>query len=333
VVAVGNAIVDILSDADETVLQAHGMKKGGMALVDEAKAHAIYSAMSADVEVSGGSAANTAAGIASFGGKAAFIGRVRDDWFGHIFTHDLRALGVSYDMPAATDGPATARCLILVTPDAQRTMNTHLGACTQLIESHIDPVLVAGSQITYLEGYLFDEPRAKNALRKAARIAREAGRKVALTLSDSFCVHRYHGEFLDLIRDHIDILFANEAELGALFPGVMLSEAATALAGQVEIAAITRSEQGSLLVRGDERVEIVAQPIERLVDTTGAGDLYAAGVLYGLTQAKPLAECGRLGSIAAAEVISHHGARPETSLAGLTREGRFPFKTRGRRQF
>ena len=196
-------------------------------------------------------------------------------------------------------------------------MNTHLGACVELTEGDIDPALVAASQITYLEGYLFDPPQAKDAFRKAASLAREAGRKVALTLSDSFCVHRYHDEFLALIRDHIDILFANAAEMEALYPDTSLADAASLLAGQVEVAAITRSEKGSLLVSGDQRIEVPAAPIDTLVDTTGAGDLYAAGVLYGLTQGKPLAECGRLGSIAAAEVISHYGARPEVSLSSL----------------
>jgi sugar/nucleoside kinase (ribokinase family) len=317
VLGVGNAIVDILSETDDAFLAAHGMAKGAMTLIDEAQAHTIYAAMGAGIEASGGSAANTIAGVASFGGKAAFIGRVRDDEFGRIFAHDLHSLGVAYDTAATTSGPATARCLVLVTPDAQRTMNTHLGACVELTEDDIDPALVAASRVTYLEGYLFDPPRAKDAFRKAARIAREAGRKVALTLSDSFCVNRYHDEFLELIAAHIDILFANEAELAALYPDTPFAEAAAMLAGQVELAAITRSERGSVLVSGAERVEIPAEPIERLVDTTGAGDLYAAGVLYGLTKGKPLAECGRLGSIAAAEVISHYGARPETALAKL----------------
>jgi len=298
VLGVGNAIVDILTQADDAFLAEHGMPKGGMTLVDEAQAHAIYDAMGSGVEASGGSAANTIAGVASFGGKGAFIGRVRDDEFGKIFAHDLRSLA-------------------LVTPDAQRTMNTHLGACVELTEGDIDPALVAASQITYLEGYLFDPPQAKDAFRKAASLAREAGRKVALTLSDSFCVHRYHDEFLALIRDHIDILFANAAEMEALYPDTSLADAASLLAGQVEVAAITRSEKGSLLVSGDQRIEVPAAPIDTLVDTTGAGDLYAAGVLYGLTQGKPLAECGRLGSIAAAEVISHYGARPEVSLSSL----------------
>ena len=317
VLGVGNAIVDILAQTDDAFLERHGMAKGGMALVEEAQAHAIYAAMGAGLEASGGSAANTIAGVASFGGMAAFIGRVKDDEFGTIFAHDLRSLGVAYDTPAAKHGPATARCLVLVTPDAQRTMNTHLGACVELTEDDIDPALVAASQITYLEGYLFDPPEAKEAFRKAARLARDAGRKVALTLSDSFCVQRYHGEFLALIRDHIDILFANEAEMAALYPSTTLAEAATVLAGQVELAAITRSEKGSLLVRGEERIEVEAAPVDKLVDTTGAGDLYAGGVLFGLTRGMQLAECGRLGSIAAAEVISHYGARPETALSLL----------------
>ncbi len=288
-----------------------------MALVDEERAHAIYKLMGPAVEASGGSAANTVAGVASFGGRAAFIGKIKNDEFGKIFGHDLKSIDVHFDTPAAEEGAATARCLILVTSDAQRTMNTHLGACADLGPDDIDPELVAASSITYLEGYLFDRPEAKEAFRKAARLAREAGRKVALTLSDSFCVERYHAEFLDLIEEHIDILFANEAEIEALYPGVSLDEAAATLAGKVEIAAITRSEKGSLLIRGEERVAVPAEPIDDLVDTTGAGDLYAAGVLYGLSKGKDLAECGRLGSIAAAEVISHYGARPETSLSKL----------------
>lgn len=317
VLGVGNAIVDILSQSDDALLEQQGMAKGGMALVDEERAHAIYELMGPAVEASGGSAANTVAGVASFGGRAAFIGKIKDDEFGKIFGHDLRSIDVHFDTPAATDGAATARCLILVTPDAQRTMNTHLGACADLGPDDIDPELIAASSITYLEGYLFDRPEAKEAFRKAARLAREAGRKVALTLSDSFCVQRYHAEFLDLIEEHIDILFANEAEIEALYPGASLDDAAATLAGKVEIAAITRSEKGSLLIRGEERVAVPAEPIDELVDTTGAGDLYAAGVLYGLSKGMSLAECGRLGSIAAAEVISHYGARPETTLSKL----------------
>ena len=319
VLGVGNAIVDILAQAEDAFLEKHGMAKGGMALVDESQTHAIYNAMGAGVESSGGSAANTIAGIASFGGKTGFIGRVRDDEFGKIFAHDLRSLGVIFNTPAATSGPSTARCLILVTPDAQRTMNTHLGACVELSEDDIDPALVGASKITFLEGYLFDPPQAKDAFRKAARLAREAGRKVALTLSDSFCVHRHGDDFRELIANHVDILFANDDEIEALYGNRDIDAAADKLASQVEVAAITLGAEGSLLARGTERVRVPAVPTE-VVDTTGAGDLYAAGVLYGLANDLPLEQCGRLGSIAAAEVISHYGARPETSLAELAKE-------------
>jgi len=317
VLGVGNAIVDIIAQADEAFLARQGMTKGGMALIDETQAHAIYAEMGAAIEASGGSAGNTIAGVASFGGKAAFIGKVKDDEFGAIFRHDLTSLGVHFATPAATDGPATARCLVLVTDDAQRTMNTHLGACVDLTPDDIDADLVAASAITYLEGYLFDPPLAKDAFRKAATIARGAGRKVALTLSDSFCVHRYKDEFKALIRDHVDILFANEHEVEALYGSADIAAAADDLADQLDIAAITMSAKGSLIVRGAERVAVPAAPIAELVDTTGAGDLYAAGVLYGLSRDLPLAECGRLGSIAAAEVIQHYGARPQVALAEL----------------
>lgn len=317
VLGVGNAIVDILATTDDQFLAAQGMAKGGMALIDEERAHAIYQAMGPCVEASGGSAANTIAGIASFGGKAAFIGKTRDDEFGTIFAHDLHSLGVAYDTPHAADGAATARCLVLVTPDAQRTMNTHLGACVDLGPEDIDEQMVAASAVTYLEGYLFDPPRAKEAFRKAAALAAANGRQVALTLSDSFCVERYRDEFCHFIRDHVDILFANEAEIAALFPGADLAEAANQLARVAKVSAITRSEHGSLLVRAHERIEVPAKPVTRLVDTTGAGDQYAAGVLHGMTRALPLAECGRLGSLAAAEVISHYGARPEMALKDL----------------
>jgi len=317
VLGVGNAIVDIIAQADEAFLQLHDMTKGGMALIDEARAHALYADMGAAIEASGGSAANSIAGVASFGGRAAFIGKVRDDEFGRIFGHDLTSLGVHFTTPPATDGPATARCLVLVTPDAQRTMNTHLGACVDLTPADIDADLVAASAITYLEGYLFDPPAAKEAFRKAATIARGAGRKVALTLSDSFCVHRYKDEFRQLIADHIDILFANESEIEALYGSADIDAAADDLAAQVSIAAITRSEKGSLLISGSERVAVAAAPIDELVDTTGAGDLYAAGVLFGLSRQKTLAECGRLGSLAAAEVIQHYGARPLQPLATI----------------
>jgi len=317
VLGVGNAIVDIIAQADEAFLARHGMTKGGMALIDEAQAHAIYAEMGSAIEASGGSAGNTIAGVASFGGKGAFIGKVKDDEFGRIYRHDLSSLGVHFATPPASDGPATARCLVLVTDDAQRTMNTHLGACVDLTPDDIDADLVAASAITYLEGYLFDPPLAKEAFRKAATIARGAGRKVALTLSDSFCVHRYKDEFKALIRDHIDILFANESEIEALYDSRDIAAAAADLAAQLDIAAITMSEKGSLIASGTERVRVPAAPIDTLVDTTGAGDLYAAGLLYGFSRHLPFAECGRLGSIAAAEVIQHYGARPQVALAEL----------------
>lgn len=317
VLGVGNAIVDILAVAEDSFLAEQGMAKGSMALVDEDRAHAIYQAMGPCVEASGGSAANTIAGVASFGSSTAFIGKTRDDEFGKIFAHDLRSLGVAYETSHAAQGAATARCLVVVTPDAQRTMNTHLGACVDLGPDDIDPAMISASAITYLEGYLFDPPGAKDAFRKAAALAAAHGRQIALTLSDSFCVDRYRDEFCQFIRDHVDIVFANEAEIAALFPGCSLMDAANQLARLAKVSAITRSEKGSLLVRAHERIEVPAIPVAQLVDTTGAGDQYAAGVLHGMTRGLPLGECGMLGSMAAAEVISHYGARPETPLAEL----------------
>jgi sugar/nucleoside kinase (ribokinase family) len=317
VLGIGNAIVDVIANTDDAFLAAHGMDKGGMALIDEARASKIYDAMGPGIEASGGSAGNTIAGVASFGGTAAFIGKVRNDVLGDIYKHDLKSMGVHFDTPVATEGASTARCLVLVTDDAQRTMNTFLGACVDLTRDDIDEALVASAGITYLEGYLFDPPAAKEAFRKASVIAHKAGRKVALSLSDSFCVHRYKDEFLDLIAENIDILFANEAEITALYGTGDVDAAADTLAAQVEIAAITLGAEGSLLIRGDERVRVPAAPVDKVVDTTGAGDLYAAGVLFGLSRGLPLAECGRLGSIAAGEIISHYGARPLTELSKL----------------
>jgi len=317
VLGIGNAIVDVIANASDEFLVQHGMDKGGMALIDEERAAAIYTAMGPGIEASGGSAGNTIAGIASLGGKAAYIGRVRDDELGEIFAHDLRSIGVRFETAAATSGPSTARCLILVTPDAQRTMNTFLGACADLAPDDIDEALVRSAGIVYLEGYLFDRPLAKEAFRKAATIARDAGRRVALTLSDSFCVHRYRDEFRELIAQHVDILFANEAELQALYETENFDAAARDLGSQVSIAAVTRSAAGSVLLSGGERIDVPAAPVAQVIDTTGAGDLYAAGVLFGLSRGLPLAECGRLGSIAAAEIISHFGARPQVTLADL----------------
>lgn len=320
VLGIGNAIVDVFAHAEDDFLQRMGMIKGNMALIDEAAAEAIYEAMGASMQVSGGSAGNTIAGVASFGGRAGYIGKVKDDALGRVFNHDIRALGVRFQTPAAAEGPATARSFILVTPDAERTMNTFLGACVNLTPADVDETLVASSGVVYLEGYLFDRPHAKEAFRKTARIARQAGRKVALSLSDAFCVNRHRDEFLALINEHIDILFANEEEITALYQSSTFSAAVANARNATELAAITRGPKGSLIIASDAQIEIPAAPVQRVVDTTGAGDLYAAGVLYGLSQNLPLAQCGRLGAIAAGEIISHFGGRPETPLAALTSE-------------
>ena len=317
VLGIGNAIVDVLSRADDSFLGQHGLVKGSMMLIDEARAETLYAAMGPGVEISGGSCGNTMAGVASFGGKGAYIGKVRNDQLGAVFGHDLKATGVSFETAAATSGPATARCLILVTPDAQRTMNTYLGACTGLGPADIDVARVGSAQVTYVEGYLWDAPAAKQAVLKAFDAAHAAGRKVSITLSDSFCVHRYREEFRDLIRNKVDILFGNEAEIKALYEVETFEEALEAARKEAKIAALTRSEKGSVVIKGSETYEVPAAPVAKVVDTTGAGDLYAAGFLFGFTQNKPLAECARLGGIAAAEVISHVGARPEKALSGL----------------
>ncbi|OYX29865.1 MAG: adenosine kinase [Caulobacterales bacterium 32-69-10] len=290
------------------------MAKGGMSLIDETQAEAIYAAMGPAIELSGGSAGNTIAGLASLGSKCGYIGKVKDDQLGKVFRHDITAAGVAFPTPPTTDGPATARCLILVTPDAQRTMNTFLGACVNLHPEDIDEALISSAKVTYLEGYLYDPPHAQEAFRKAAAIARGAGRKVALTLSDSFCVVRHREAFLDLLRT-VDILFANEAELCALFESEDFDAAVELCRGQVPLAAVTRSEKGAVVINGFETVTVKAAPVARIVDTTGAGDLFAAGFLHGLTRDLPLAECGRLGALAAAEIISHYGGRPETPLS------------------
>jgi sugar/nucleoside kinase (ribokinase family) len=275
--------------------------------------------MGPGVEISGGSAGNTMAGIATLGGSGAYIGKVRDDQLGDVYRHDMTSIGVQFTTPPATDGPATARCLILVTPDAQRTMNTFLGACVNLGPDDIDPAVIGAAQVTYLEGYLFDRPEAKAAFRKAATLAHGAGRKVALTLSDAFCVDRHRAEFRDLVHHHVDILFANEAEILSLYETERFDSALEAVRGHCEVAALTRSEKGSMVVTPHGTHEIAAAKVSRLADTTGAGDLYASGFLFGFTQGKDLAHCGRLGSLCAAEVISHVGARPRTPLDRLAR--------------
>jgi sugar/nucleoside kinase (ribokinase family) len=317
VLGIGNAIVDVIARADDAFLDKHTLTKGSMMLIDEARAQALYDAMGPGIEVSGGSCGNTMAGVASFGGKGAYIGKVRDDQLGQVFGHDLRSIGVSFDTAAATSGPATARCLISVTPDAQRTMSTYLGACTGLGPADIDAKLVASAQVTYVEGYLWDEPEAKKAVLKAFDAAHAAGKLVSITLSDSFCVDRYRDEFRTLVRDKIDILFGNEAELTSLYQVDSFDKALEAARKEAKIAALTRSEKGSVVIKGGETHEVPAAPVSRVVDTTGAGDLYASGFLYGFTRGKPLAECARLGGIAAAEIISHVGARPETPLKDL----------------
>jgi sugar/nucleoside kinase (ribokinase family) len=314
VLGIGNAIVDVLSRTDEAFLGQHGLVKGSMMLIDEERAEYLYDAMGPAIEVSGGSCGNTMAGIASFGGKGAYIGKVRDDQLGTVFGHDLRSIGVAFDTPKARSGPSTARCLILITPDAQRTMNTYLGACTGLGPSDIDPALVGSAAVTYVEGYLWDAPAAKQAVLKAFEAAHAQGRLVSITLSDSFCVHRYRDEFRDLVRNKVDILFGNEAEIKALYEVDTFEEAMEAVRREAKIAALTRSEKGSVVIKGSETWAVPASPAARVVDTTGAGDLYAAGFLFGYTHAKPLAECARLGGVAAAEVISHVGARPEQAL-------------------
>jgi sugar/nucleoside kinase (ribokinase family) len=317
VVGVGNAIVDVLTQADDAQLEQLGLAKGAMTLIDSDRAEELYGKMGAGIEVSGGSAANTLAGIASLGGTCAYIGKVRDDQLGEVFNHDIRAAGVDYRSRAVTSGPQTARCLIFVTPDAQRTMQTFLGVSVDLGPDDIDPEAIGQAAITYLEGYLFDKEDAKEAFVKAAEIAHAAGRKVALSLSDPFCVDRHRAAFLHLVEGHIDILFANEAEITSLYEVEDFDAAVAKVRGHCEIAALTRGADGSVIVTADEFIEIAAEPVDKVVDTTGAGDLFAAGVLFGITHGYELAVCGKIGSIASAEIISHYGARPETPLAPL----------------
>jgi len=320
VVGIGNAIVDIIARCDEAFLSNHGMEKGFMQLISAEQADTLYGDVGTAIEQSGGSAANTCAGIASFGGKCAFIGLVAGDQFGDVFAHDIRAIGVAYDTPSSDAGLPTARCLVLVTPDGERTMNTFLGASTQLGASDMDGDRIASAQVTYLEGYLFDKPEAKAAFREAAKLARAAGRKVALSLSDPFCVDRHRAEFRELAAEHIDILFANEAEIISLYEVDDFDAALQRVRGDCAVAALTRSEQGSVIVAGEEVHVIDAHPVAEVVDATGAGDLYAAGVLYGLTHGWDLASAGRLGGLAAAEVIGHIGARAEADLGQLMAE-------------
>ena len=317
VVGLGNAIVDVLSRTDEATLAGLGLRKGAMTLIDHDRACELYERMGPGIEVSGGSAANTLAGVASLGGAGAYIGKVRDDALGEVFGHDIRAAGVAHRARPANAGPPTARCLIFVTPDAQRTMQTFLGISTELGPDDVDPELIGAAQITYLEGYLFDKEPAKEAFVKAAEIARSSGRKVALSLSDVFCVERHRASFRHLVAGHVDILFANDSEIAALHEVSDFDEACRLAGRDCAFAAVTRGAAGSVIVADGVVTPIPAAPAARVVDTTGAGDLYAAGVLYGLARGLEPAECGRIGAVAAAEIIGHFGARPEARLADL----------------
>ena len=321
VLGIGNAIVDVLAHTDDAFLADHGMAKGSMTLIDSDRVVSLYRGLGETVQCSGGSAANTMVGLASLGAEVAYVGKVRDDPVGSLFIDDIRNAGVDFRTPPAHDGPSTGRCLVLVTPDAQRTMQTFLGASATLAPDDIHEAMVAPAAITYLEGYLFDPAPAKAAFRKAAEIAHSAGRRVALSLSDPSCVDRHRAEFVDLVKHHVDVLFANDEEIVSLYETGSFEEAVDRLGGQCEVAALTRGAAGSLIVSRGERVEVPAVTVDAVVDTTGAGDLFAAGFLFGLTRGRDLAECGRLGSVAAGEAISHFGARPRTSLSELVAKG------------
>jgi sugar/nucleoside kinase (ribokinase family) len=317
VVGIGNALVDVIAHAHDDFLDRHGLTKGWMDLIDTDRAVALYQALGSAVEMSGGSAANTMCGVASFGGTAAYLGKVSDDDLGQVFGHDLNAVGVKF-RPGARDGEApTGRCIIVVTPDAERTMNTFLGASSLLGIDDLDTEAVAAGKVLYMEGYLFDRDEAKAAFRHAAGVAHDAGRMVSLTLSDSFCVDRHRDDFLALVDDEVDLLFGNEAELIALYQTETFEQAVAELRQHCEFAAITVGERGSIIVTDHELIQVPAMPVRKVVDTTGAGDLYAAGFLHGLTTGRSLPECGRLGSIAAGEVISHVGPRPLVELRTL----------------
>ncbi len=315
VLTIGNAIVDILARCDDSFLEENAIIKGAMNLIDAERAELLYSKMGPAVEASGGSAGNTAAGIAGLGGKAAYFGKVAEDQLGQIFQHDIRAQGVHYQTRPEGSHPPTARSMIFVTPDGERSMNTYLGACVELGPEHVEEDVVAGSKVTYFEGYLWDPPRAKDAIRAAARIAHDNGREVSMTLSDPFCVGRYRSEFLDLMRSGtVDIVFANKQEALSLYETDDFELALSRIAVDCKLAAVTLSEEGAIIVRGKERVKIEAFAIDELVDTTGAGDLFASGFLFGYTQGRSLEDCGKLGCLAAAVVIQQIGPRPMKSL-------------------
>lgn len=315
IIGIGNAIVDVLAQSSDAFITENHLNKGAMTLIEADQAEALYNKMGPAVEVSGGSAANTVAAFAALGGQCGFIGKVADDQLGKVFKHDIQAVGATFKTAPLTDGPPTARCLIMVTPDAERTMCTFLGASVWITPGDIDPDFIQSAQIVYLEGYLFDRPKAKQAFLKASELAHEAGRKVSLSLSDPFCVDRHRLEFRDLVENHVDILFANNDEVMSLFEVKTLDEALNLIQGKCEIAVITKSSEGSIIITQDERIELPAQKVDRIIDTTGAGDLYAAGFLYGYTQGHALKTCGEYALALAAEVIQQMGARPQRDLS------------------
>lgn len=324
VLAIGNAIVDIIGRCEDDFLVSENIVKGAMNLIDMNRAEHLYSVMGPATEASGGSAGNTAAGVASIGGEVAYIGKVADDHLGRVFRHDMHAIGGYFDTKPLVQGPTTARSMIFVTPDGERSMNTYLGACTELRADDIDPGLVQSSKVTYFEGYLWDPQNAKDAIREAARIAHASQRQVAMTLSDSFCVDRFRSEFLELMRSGtVDIVFANDAELKSLYETSDLASAITAVREDCTLTALTKGEAGSVVISRERTIEVDAYPIEELVDTTGAGDLYAAGFLFGLTHDMSFADCARLGGLAAAEVIQHIGPRPQVNLVNLAQQSGF----------
>ena len=324
VVGIGNAIVDTVAEADDSLLAREDLPKGSMNLIDGARADALRARMGAAVEVCGGSAANTMVGVARLGGGAGYVGKVRDDAAGAVFRSDIEAAGVSFPTPAAADGAATARCLVFVTPDAQRTMTTYLGACVELGPADIDPDFITRARLLYMEGYLWDPPAAKAAFRKALGIAHAAGGRVCLSLSDSFCVDRHRAELRDLVANHIDVLFANEDEAMSLYEVGDFDAALAAARSDCAVAALTRSAKGSV-VAGEGAVHAIeAAPVGRVVDTTGAGDLYAAGFLSGLARGFDLARCGRLAALTAGEILGHYGARPEADIAPFVEASRLP---------
>ena len=320
VLGIGNAIVDVVANVTDTLVADLGLEKGAMTLVDESRSEELYAKMPPGREVSGGSCGNTIAAVASMGGRAAYIGRVRDDQLGKVFAHDIRAAGVTFESRPGTDGPATARCLVFVTDDAQRTMQTYLGACVELGPDDVDPDMVRDASITYLEGYLWDRPEAKAACRKAADICRDAGTSLSLTLSDAFCVDRWRDEFRELVRNEVDILFANESEILSLYQATGFDEALAQVRADVGLAVLTRGAAGSVIVQGEETFGIAPVAPARVLDTTGAGDLYAAGFLHALSLGHKLPVCGQVASKAASIIIAQYGARAEQPLDRLLAE-------------